>query len=266
MAVSRGCASPGEKRVAELRVLIVDDEPLVRKGIRTLLEREHGVTIVAEARDGSEALAIIRRERPDLVLLDVQMPGMDGLQVVAELAPHERPAVVFVTAFSEYAIRAFEVHAVDYLLKPFDAERFATALGRARARVGDGGGNRIEELLATLRPARGYPDRLLLKHDGAIAVVAVTDIDWIEAADNYLKVHTRAGRYMVRDTMKAIEERLDPRQFARAHRSAIVNLERVRSLKPLAAGEYVIVMTTNTRITLSRSCRDEFRERLEGRG
>ena len=249
--------------MADLRVLIVDDEPLVREGIRACLEREVDVQVLGEARNGEEAVERIRELRPDLVLLDVQMPGMDGLAVVAALEPEERPAVVFVTAHSEYAINAFDLHAVDYLLKPFDAERFATALHRARARMAAGKVDRLEELLAAVRPARAYPERLLLKQDGTVVVVLADDIDWIEAADNYVKVHARTGRYMVREPLKQIETKLDPARFARAHRSAIVNLSRVKSLDPLTAGENVITLTTGTRLTLSRGYRDHFKSRLE---
>ena len=249
--------------MAELRVLIVDDEPLVREGIRAFLEREVDVRVLGEARNGEEAVDRIRELRPDLVLLDVQMPGMDGLAVVAALEPEERPAIVFVTAHSEYAIRAFDLHAVDYLLKPFDAGRFATALRRVRARMTEGKADRLEELLATLRPAAAYPERLLLKQDGTVVVVLADDIDWIEAADNYVKVHARTGRYMVREPLKQIETKLDPARFARAHRCAIVNLSKVKSLDPLTAGENVITLTTGTRLTLSRGYRDQFKSRLE---
>lgn len=249
--------------MTELRVLVVDDEPLVREGIRAFLEREPDVRVLGEARNGDEAVEQIRELRPDLVLLDVQMPGMDGLSVVAALEPEERPAIVFVTAYSEYAIRAFDLHAVDYLLKPFDAERFARALRRARARMSEGKAERLEALLTTLRPARTYPERLLLKQDGTVVVVLTDDIDWIEADDNYVKVHARSGRYMVREPLKQIEAKLDPTRFARAHRSAIVNLSRVKSLDPLTAGEYIITLTTGARLTLSRGARDEFRSRIE---
>jgi two-component system, LytTR family, response regulator len=249
--------------MAELRVLVVDDEPLVREGVRVLLEREAGLQVLGEARNGEEALERIRELRPDLVFLDVRMPGMDGLAVVAALEPEERPAIVFVTAHGEYAIQAFDVHAVDYLLKPFDAERFATALRRARARMSEGNADRLEALLATLQPARAYHERLLLKHEGVVVVVPADDIEWIEAADNYVKVHARTGRYMAREPLKQIEAKLDPARFARAHRSAIVNLSRVKSLDPLAAGEYIITLTTGTRVTLSRGYRDHFKSRLE---
>lgn len=249
--------------MAELRLLIVDDEPLVRDGIRMLLEREADVRILGEARNGEQAVGRIRELRPDLVLLDVQMPGMDGLAVVAALAPEERPAFVFVTAYGEYATRAFDVHAVDYLLKPFDADRFATALRRARARMTQGKVDRLEELLATLRPARAYSERLLLKQEGTVVVVPVHEIDWIEAADNYVHIHARTGRYMERESLKEIETKLDPARFARVHRSTIVNLSRVKSLNPLTAGEHIITLTTGTRLTLSRGYRDDFKARLE---
>jgi two-component system, LytTR family, response regulator len=249
--------------MAELRVLVVDDEPLVREGIRALLEREPHVRMLGEARNGAEALERIRELHPDLVLLDVQMPGMDGLAVVAALEPEERPEIVFVTAHGEYAIQAFDLHAVDYLLKPFDAERFAMSLRRARSRMTEGKGDRLDDLLATLRPAPAYPERLLLKQHGTVVVVLADDIDWVEAADNYVKIHARTGRYMLREPLKQIEAKLDPARFARAHRSAIVNLSRVKSLDPLAAGEYVITLTTGTRLTLSRGFRDHFKSRLE---
>ncbi|HYC51058.1 MAG TPA: LytTR family DNA-binding domain-containing protein [Gemmatimonadaceae bacterium] len=249
--------------MADLRVLIVDDEPLVREGIRTLLQRDGDVDVVGEARNGIEALEQIRTLSPALVFLDVQMPGLDGLAVLEELSADERPAVVFVTAYDEYALRAFDVNAVDYLLKPFDAERFGTALARARERLRSGD-DRVAALLASLQRERRYADRLLLKQDGALSVVLVDDIDWIEAADNYVKVHARTGRYMVRDSLKALEVKLDPARFARAHRSAIVNLTRVKSLTPLAAGEYVVTLATGTRLTLSRGYRDSFRARLAG--
>jgi two-component system LytT family response regulator len=249
--------------VPDLRVLVVDDEPLVREGLRTLLEREAGVRMLGEARNGEEALERIRELRPDLVFLDIRMPGMDGLAVVAALEPEERPAIVFVTAHGEYAIQAFDMHAVDYLLKPFDAERFATALRRARGRLSEGTADRLEALLATLRPAPAYAERLLLKHEGTVVVVPSNDIDWIEAADNYVNVHARTGRYMVREPLKQIETKLDPARFARVHRSAMVNLSRVKSLDPVTSGEAIITLTTGTRLTLSRGYRDHFKARLE---
>lgn len=257
--------------MADLRVIIADDEPLVRSGMRAILDAAPGVDVVGEARNGVEAVGAIRDQKPDVAFLDVQMPGMDGFDVVAALEPAERPWIVFVTAYDEYAIRAFDVHALDYVLKPFDDARFLLALSRAKARWSEARvarastDERLEALLTELRPARRYADRLLLKHDGSVVVLLASDIDWIEAADNYVKVHTRNGRYMVREAIKSMEIKLDPSHFARAHRSAIVNLSRVRALEPMAAGEYVVTLTSGARVTLSRGYRDSFRARLEGR-
>jgi two-component system LytT family response regulator len=252
----------------ELRVVIVDDEPLVRSGLRSLLKQESDVTVVGEARNGVEALATIAASAPDLVFLDVQMPGMDGFEVLAGLPAASRPSIIFVTAFDGYAIRAFDVHAVDYLLKPFDAPRFALALDRVRtrrARSAPPDDARWEALLAQLRSPVRYADRLLLKDDGSVIVVLVSDIYWIEASGNYVQVHARAARYRVRQTIKTLEAQLDPVRFARSHRSAIVNLDRVRSLDPMAAGEYVITLSTGDKVALSRGYRDRFREQLQGR-
>jgi two-component system, LytTR family, response regulator len=254
--------------VTSFRVVIVDDEPLVRSGLRSILEHESDITIVAESRNGIEALAAIAEEVPDLVFLDVQMPGMDGFEVLARIPAATRPSIIFITAFDEYAIRAFDVHAVDYLLKPFDAARVAVALDRARARrkatppVED---QRWDELLSQLKSVRRYADRLLLKDGEKVIVVLVADIDWIEAADNYVKVYARSARYRVRQTIRSLESQLDPTHFARAHRSAIVNLDRVRSLDPMAAGEFVLTLSTGDKVPLSRGYRDSFRKKLEGR-
>jgi two-component system, LytTR family, response regulator len=252
-----------------LRVLVVDDEPLVRRGLRALLGEESGIELVAEARNGREALALIRAERPDLVFLDVQMPGLSGLGVLEALAPEERPAVVFVTAFDRYAVHAFDLHAVDYLLKPFDEERFRTALGRARERLrpGTNPGTRaaLDALLAELRSAAtpgDTPDRLAVREGGRIVLVPVGEIDWIEAADNYVRLHRAGGYHLLRESLARLEQTLDPKRFARIHRSAIVNLSRVRALEPLSGGEYEVILEGGRRLTLSRGYRDRFQERF----
>jgi two-component system LytT family response regulator len=252
--------------VTDVRVVVADDEPLVRRGLRTFIAAEHGLSLVGEARNGREAVDVIRAERPDLVFLDVQMPQLDGFGVLEALTGEPLPAVVFVTAYDEYAIRAFDVHAVDYLLKPFDEERFRVALGRARARLGERRvtsiDQRLEAVLSELRAREQYADRLLVKSDGRVTVLQVDEVDWIEAADNYARVHTARGRYLVREPIKALERKLNPRHFARVHRSAIVNLARVRELQPMFGGEYVIILSTGAKLTLSRGYRDAFRDRL----
>jgi two-component system LytT family response regulator len=249
-----------------IRVLVADDEPLVRRGLKTFIAADPRLTLVGEARNGPEAVDLIRAERPELAFLDVQMPELDGFGVLDALEGEPLPAVVFVTAYDEYAIRAFEVHAVDYLLKPFDEERFRIALGRARSRLGERRqqalDERLEAVLTELRAREQYADRLLVKSEGRVTVVQVDDVDWIEAADNYVRVHTSRGRYLVREPIKALERKLNPRHFARVHRSAIVNLTRVRELQPMFGGEYVIMLSTGTKLTLSRGYRDAFRDRL----
>jgi two-component system LytT family response regulator len=250
----------------DLRVLLVDDEPLVREGLRDFLQTEAGVTVVGECADGLEALAFLDRHAVDLVFLDVQMPELDGIGVAASLARGGGPAVVFVTAFSEHALRAFEVNAVDYLLKPFDRERFSAALDRVRRRRAGAGDatltRRLTAVLEELQRGRGYAERVLVRGDGRIRFVPVEEIEWIEAADNYVRLHGAGERHLVRDTMSALEARLDPARFARIHRSAIVRLARVRELQPTFNGEYSVLMESGTRLTLSRGFRDAVLARL----
>jgi two-component system, LytTR family, response regulator len=252
--------------VAELRVLLVDDEPLVRQGIRDFLTGEPDVVIVGECGNGVEALETIARERVDLVFLDIQMPELDGVGVAAALTAQDGPAVVFVTAYSEHALRAFEVNAVDYVLKPFDRERFRAALDRARTRLAAGErtelAGRLAAVLAELQRSRGYAQRILVRSDGRIRLVPVGEVDWIEAADNYVRVHAGAERHLVRETMVAMEARLDPARFARIHRSTIVNLARIRELQPTFNGEYAVLLHTGAKLTLSRGYRDALRSRL----
>ncbi|HYC32658.1 MAG TPA: LytTR family DNA-binding domain-containing protein [Gemmatimonadales bacterium] len=252
--------------MAELRVLLVDDEPLVRRGIRDFLDGVSDVRVVGECGDGVEALAFLEREPADLVFLDVQMPELDGVAVASVLAGGSAPAIVFVTAFSEHAIRAFEVNAVDYLLKPFDRERFLQALQRARARRAAGAdrelGERLGAVLAALAPVASYAERLLVRSDGRIRLVPVADIDWIEAADNYVRLHAGTERHLLRETMASLEGRLDPERFGRIHRSAMVNFASVRELQPTFNGEYTVFLRSGAKLTLSRSYRDALLERL----
>lgn len=254
--------------MADLRVMIVDDEPLARAGLRELLSAVPGVVVAGECGGGEEAVLAIEREHPDVVLLDIEMPEVDGFDVLEALDPGDRPAVIFVTAYAEHAVRAFEVNAVDYVLKPADPDRLRDALGRARERLGQGGAPRealaarIEELVATLRSREGYATRLLVRHQDRLVPLPVDAIDWIEAADNYVRLHAGSQRHLLRETMKHLEQRLDPARFARIHRSTIVNLARVKELQPLFSGEFVVLLTTGAKLTLSRSYREDVERRL----
>ena len=250
-----------------IRCLLVDDEPLVRRGIRAFLADVPDVEVVGEARNGVEALAAIRRDAPDLVFLDVQMPELDGLGVVAALSPGPMPAIVFVTAYDAYALKAFDVHAVDYLLKPFDEARFRTALARARERLSggrDGLERRLDALLADLRPP-AWLERLAVRRNTATLFVDIASVEWLEAADNYVKVHTLGARHLIRETLKTLESQLDPRRFARIHRSAIVNLDRVREVRALPRGDHVVRLASGAEVTLGRAYREAFETRMLGR-
>ena len=252
--------APSSRR---LRVVLVDDEPLVRLGLRRLLEQEPDVEVVAECADGEAAMAAVTQHRPDVLLLDMQMPGKTGLEVLRGLG-NERPrAVVFVTAHDRYAIDAFEQHAVDYLLKPFDQRRFKVALDRVRERLGgDTGDDRLDRLLASLAPRAPWLERIPAKVGNRVTLVPVGEVHWIEAADNYVRLHTADGQYAVRETMNNLAEQLDPRQFARVHRSTIVNLGRVKELLALASGDFTVVLEDGTRLTLSRGYRKAFEEQI----
>jgi two-component system, LytTR family, response regulator len=238
-----------------LRVVLADDEPLVRERLRTLLAARDDCTLVAECADGAQAVTVIESERPDLVLLDVQMPELDGFEVLEALSARARPAAIFVTAYDEYAVRAFEVNAVDYLLKPVEPARFTAAIDRIAggAHRSDGRTADLEALLAELRARRRYAERLLIRTGSEISFVPVAEIDWIDAADNYVRLHAQQRTYLMRETMKALEARLDPERFLRVHRSAIVHLDRVVRMEPYFHGEYVLTLRDGTKLTSSRS-------------
>lgn len=252
-----------------LRLVIADDEPLVRRGLRRSLGRIPGLVLAAEARDGRQALEAIRRERPDLVLLDIQMPGLTGLEVAAALVEPEAPAVIFVTAYDSFAVRAFELHAVDYLLKPFDDERLATAIGRARDRLAGPrhhAGIPGAAALVDLANSRSrHVERLLVRTLGRIEVVDVASVDWFEAADNYVRLHIGTRRPVIREPLRELEARLDPARFARVHRSAIVNLERVRSIATRTSGDAIAELASGEPVPVSRNHRTEFERRLADR-
>jgi two-component system LytT family response regulator len=246
-----------------LRVLIVDDEPLARDRLRAWLLEEPSVEIVGECGSGTEALALIRSTPLDLVFLDVEMPGCNGLQVVSELPAEGRPAVIFVTAHERFALDAFEVQAIDYLLKPFDQERFQTALRRAeeylRARRAGKIEDKLESLLADAAVAPGKtPERLTVRADGRLVFLKPSEIVWIEAADNYIILHLVDGRLMLRETLAAIEKRLGTTSFARVSRSALVHLDQIKELQPTFHGDFVVVLRNGTKVPLSRSLRGQF--------
>ncbi|HEX6052976.1 MAG TPA: response regulator [Gemmatimonadaceae bacterium] len=270
-----------------IRTILVDDEPLAREGLRVRLGREEDIEIVAEADDGQSAVDAILTLRPDLVFLDVQMPGFDGFEVVSRIAATHLPRIVFVTAYDRYALRAFEVHALDYLLKPIAHRRFQEALRRARAEltrrerdaaasVGANGArdddslaavaDRLRRLLDERERGSGspvvatdgprYAVRFTVRDGERYVLVRVADVDWAEASANYVRLHVGPRTYQMRTTMSELERQLDPVQFTRIHRSAIVNLDRVREIRPEWHGEYEVALTTGTTLRLSRGYRD----------
>ena len=250
----------------KIRTLIVDDEPLARQRLRKLLEADADIAIVGECADGQRAVADVLELRPDLVFLDVQMPALDGFGVLQALDGHALPVVIFVTAHDRYAVKAFEVHAFDYLLKPFDKARFAAALDRAKTQVRQGNAatisERLQQLLQTVEPRRPGLDRLMIKSSGRIYFVRVEDVDWIEAAGNYVRLHVGKEDHLLRESLTALEKKLDPAHFVRIHRSTIVNLERIREIQPAFHGDYVVIMESGAELALSRSCREKLEESL----
>jgi two-component system LytT family response regulator len=250
------------------RVLIVDDEPLARERLRGWLRDEPSVEIVGECGSGAEAINALQSMAVDLVFLDMEMPGGNGLQVLAQLPAEKRPAVVFATAHERFAVDAFEVQAVDYLLKPFDRERLQTALRRAeeflRARRAGALEEKIESLLSEAAGPGKKPERLAVKADGRLVFLKPDEIVWIEAADNYIILHLTDGRLMLRETLAAIEERIGSISFARVNRSAVVHLDQIKELQPTFHGDYVVVLRDGTKVPLSRSLRGQFGKFIGG--
>jgi two-component system LytT family response regulator len=252
-----------------IRALIVDDEPPARENLRVLLEGESGVEIVGERSSGAHAVEAIRSLEPDLVFLDVQMPGMDGFEVIEAVGAERMPIVVFVTAYDRYALQAFEAHALDYLLKPFDDRRFATALGRARERIRERGESDLARRLVSLVEERsgGEPNRRRLTHltvreRDRVVVLKADDVHRFEAAGDYVTAHVGKKVHLLDDTMKSLEARLDPRRFVRIHRSHIVRVDAIRELHPFFHGDYVVVLSDGTRLRLARGRREALEEAL----
>jgi two-component system, LytTR family, response regulator len=247
------------------RTLIVDDEQLARERLRQLLENQPEIELVGECADGEEAVVAIHEKRPDLIFLDIQMPELDGFGVLDAIQTDPGPVVVFVTAHDKFALKAFEVHAVDYLLKPFDRDRFQTALTRALERVKQrekpGATSAQAAVLAEFKPAAKPLERLAVKTAGRVIFVKLVDVDYIEAAHNYVEVHADKQSHLLRETLNSIEARLPEDKFVRISRSVIVNIERVKELQPLFYGEYAVTLHNGTRLTLSSRYRDKL-ERL----
>lgn len=250
----------------KIRTLIVDDETLARDGIRSRLEHDPEIEIVGECASGNKAVTAILRDSPDLVLLDIQMPKLDGFGVLEQVGADRMPQVIFITAYDKYAVKAFEIHALDYLLKPVDGKRLAKALARAksliRGKSGEMFGQQLSSLLASLKNDTKYLERLAIKMAGSYLIVNVTDINWIEADDNYVKLHTADHVHLMHMTMSSLEETLDPDGFLRIHRSAIVNLKRIKELHSMFHGKYEVVLDDGTRLTSGKVYRDSIQRFL----
>jgi len=253
----------------KVRTLVVDDEPPARRRVRKFLNEVADIEVIGECADGTEAVGAIRESAPDLVLLDVQMPKMGGFEVIREVGVESVPAVIFVTAYDRFAVQAFEIHALDYLLKPFTRLRLVRALERAKAQIADAQaaqfGGRLQELIKTLDGRAGYLERIAVKLRDRIIFVHVGEIDWIEADGDCALLHAGKQTHAVRESLGELGCRLDPDKFVRAHRSTIVNVERVREMIPQFCGDQTLVLRDGTRLTLSRTRRDELLSRINGK-
>jgi two-component system LytT family response regulator len=249
--------------------MVVDDEPLARDGMAELLATMPDVEVIGVFADGRSALAAIDQDQPDVLFIDIQMPGLDGFDVVAALDRERLPAIVFVTAHDAFAIRAFEVDALDYLLKPVTRERLTTAVERARSNAGGGGGGasyraQLESLLQRVAPGRpAGVGRLIVREVGEIVVIPTRDVDWIEGADYYARLHVGGKSHLIRETLASLEQRLDPARFLRIHRSVIVNLSRVQRVSAEQRGDGVVTLVNGVRLKVMRSRRGELERRLQ---
>ena len=253
--------------MSPIRTLIVDDEPLARAKIRSLLAEEPDVVIVGEAGNGEDAVALIENEHPALVFLDVQMPEMDGFGVIEAIGADRMPLVIFATAYDEYALQAFDVCALDYVTKPIDRDRFADALRRAKTRLAAtpaaDASAQLQPLVAHLGRQQQRSARLAIKTDGRLLFLRTAEIDWVEAVDNYAKLHVGKETHVVRDTLMRLEQRLPAGRFLRIHRSTIVNVDRVREIQPWFQGEWVVILQDGTRLTTGRSYRQRLQRFIE---
>ena len=274
--------------MADIRALIVDDEPLARAGVRRLLDDVGDIVVIGEATNGAEAVDLIRRLKPDLLLLDIQMPELNGFEVLAHVEPTDFGAVIFVTAYDSFAVRAFEVQALDYVMKPFDDERFFIVIDRARQQLLRDKDVGLTHRLASLLDAyeqragvtaaaggqsqaeevdprqAGHLSRVMVKESGRVFFQPVDGIDWIESADYYSRLHVGEATHLIRESMSSLEEQLDPRRFVRIHRTAIVNVDRVKELRLDYANRHVVVLRNGTRLPLSRSRKDTLERVMSG--
>jgi two-component system LytT family response regulator len=243
--------------MSNLRVLLVDDEPLIRLGVRNGLAGVAGIEVVGECESGEQAIQAILSQQIDLVLLDVQMPDCTGLDVVRQIGPQRMPMVIFVTAYDEYAVKAFEMNAVDYLLKPFDDERLRNSIERARERHATRNQSALTQQLQTLLDIRReWSDRFVVRNTDRYEFVAVESIEWIESADNYVQLHCGTKMHLLGETLTGVQEKLDPRKFQRIHRCRIVNVSRITAIHPMVNGTYSVELRNGTRLTTGRQYKD----------
>lgn len=261
------------ERSKKIKTLIVDDEPLARRTIRDLLADDSEIEIIGECGSGPDAINFIQNQIPDLLFLDIQMPGMNGFEVLSGIEHERIPAIIFVTAFDQYALKAFEVHALDYLLKPFSDERFRQALSQAKSHVELREVNRLSQSLRALLEEhaergtgtvkrRSYLTRFMIKSGGRVLFINAVDVDWISADDYYIKLHVGGKSHLLRTSMNELEEKLDPERFMRIHRSTIINFDRVKEMHQNPNGEYIVVLKNGTELKLSRSRRERLEELL----
>lgn len=254
-----------------IAALVVDDEPIARRAVTRLLQEHADIEVVGECGDGVSAIHAIRTHSPDVVFLDIQMPAVDGMEVVSRIGPARMPATVFVTAFEQYAVRAFEANAVDYLVKPFSRERFMQTLQRVKTRLlapagASPGSEAIQQVLDALRRREGYLTRLPVRASDHVTFVDVDDIVWIKANGNAVEIHLVGTTHEMRETMSSLADRLDPKHFARVHRSAIINVRRVQAIHPWFNGHHVVTMDTGQKLRMSRYQRDAFLRLVSARG
>jgi len=252
------------EEMARLKLLIVDDEPLARERIREMLRADPQIEVIGDCSNGDDAIEAVKTFRPDILLLDIQMPGTDGFGVLEALDPQDIPCVIFITAYDQYAVKAFEVYALDYLLKPFDRERFTRAIERGKQHVlkerNSSLNDRVLAVLNEIKNKPEYLERLVIRTNGHIFFIKTEEIDWLEAEGNYVRLHSGKESYLLRDAISSLENQLDPKRFLRIHRSAIVNINRIQELQPWFHGEYRVILQDGVQLTLSRSYRDKLNE------